>query len=298
MSIVVSEDFQTFAHSVSLALEFASPNPSEGYLNLFSYLNEGKKEYLMYLYGENQFDTAWEYDYHDFLTAGRTWLHSNDRVLVLGSGDLMNHRFLRSFETDLIDIDPFMTNLAKTHPLMMQLNQYVPAENYRIHTMDANIFLEENRNRIAEYQYVVIDFPVMISPVSDAVKKFGLEHFFSREMFVDILLKNLSPDGLLTMQADDTVVHEAHEAYFRSLLVGTDIHFCIYSLAFAGTKLHQYFYMFTKNERIFQSFCETVTPRPVRPGLFRKDDHFMNLFERLEKGGISYESYVRILSEK
>lgn len=78
-------NFQTFATSINLKLEFASPNKNEGYLSLFSYEGENIREHCMYLYGENQFDTAWEYEYHDFLTIGRKLLSEHDKILVLGS---------------------------------------------------------------------------------------------------------------------------------------------------------------------------------------------------------------------
>jgi hypothetical protein len=79
------QDFQSFAMSIGLSLEFTSPNKNEGYLQLFSYDGEDEREYLMYLYGENQFDTAWEYEYHDCLTIGRKLLNTHDKVLILGS---------------------------------------------------------------------------------------------------------------------------------------------------------------------------------------------------------------------
>lgn len=166
------------------------------------------------------------------LTIGRKVIDRTDKILVLGSGDFMNHRFIGSYDLDLIDIDPFMTRLAASHPLMLQMNRYEPSKNYRVHNMDAVVFVEENEKRLQGYRYIIIDFPVMISPVSDEVKKFGLEKFFSREMFVDIILKNLPENGLITMQADDTCVHEEHERYFRNLVKDTGIYLHAYTIDF------------------------------------------------------------------
>lgn len=98
----------------------------------------------MYLYGENQFDTSWEYAYHDFLTIGRNLTGPNDRVLVLGSGDLMNHRFLGNHDVVLIDIDPYMTHLAQSNELMLRLNKFRQGPNYRIHNRDALDYLEQD----------------------------------------------------------------------------------------------------------------------------------------------------------
>jgi predicted membrane-bound spermidine synthase len=111
-----------------------------------------------------------------------------------------------------------MTNLAQSHPLMLKLNKYLPSQNYQIHNRDAIPFIEEQGSELHKYRYIVIDFPVMISPVTDEVKKFGLERFFSKEMFVDIILRHMNPDGLITMQADDTFVHGEHKRYFENLL--------------------------------------------------------------------------------
>jgi predicted membrane-bound spermidine synthase len=111
-----------------------------------------------------------------------------------------------------------MTNLAQSHPLMLKLNKYLPSQNYQIHNRDAIPFIEEQGSELHKYRYIVIDFPVMISPVADEVKKFGLERFFSKEMFIDIILRHMNPDGLITMQADDTFVHSEHKRYFENLL--------------------------------------------------------------------------------
>ena len=292
-------EFQDFTKSVNLSLEFASPNEEEWYLNLFSYDGEKwKRENLMYLYGENQFDTAWEYQYHDCLTIGRKVIDTTDKILVLGSWDFMNHRFIGTYDLDLIDIDPFMTDLAASHPLMLQMNQYVPSANYRVHNMDAVVFVEENEKKLSEYRYIIIDFPVMISPVSDQIKKFWLEKFFSREMFVDIILKNLPTNGLITMQADDTFVHTEHEQYFRNLIEGTGVFFHIYTIDFKETELKQYFYMFTKDPVIYHYFQEHIHSIDAALWLFRKDDYFTNLFELLETKQLDYQTYTDILAGK
>ena len=291
-------NFQSFAASINLKIEFASENENEWYLNLFSYDGPSNREYLMYLYGENQFDTVWEYEYHDCLTIGRKLLNPRDKVLILGSGDLMNHRFLGKHDVDLVDIDPFMTDLAESNSIMLQLNKYISRPNYRIHNLDAVLFIEENREKISEYRYIVIDFPVMISPIADEVKKFGLEKFFSKEMFSGLLLRNLSTEGLITMQADDTIVHREHKKYFEELLEWTGIFFHIYSIFFEESGLYQYFYMFTKNPDIFRYFRENIHSVTANPGLFRKDAYFTSLFELLEREEITYPEYTSILAGK
>lgn len=77
-------------------------------------------------------------------------------------------------------------------------------------------------------------------------------------MFVDIILKNLPTNGLITMQADDTFVHTEHEQYFRNLIEDTRVFFHIYTIDFKETKLKQYFYMFTKDPVIYHYFQEHI----------------------------------------
>ena len=208
----------------------------------------------------------------------------------------MNHRFLGSYDVDLIDIDPLMTHLAQSHPLMLQLNQYTPSQNYHIHNMDALDFMTYQQERLHEYDYIVLDFPVMISPVNDEVKKFGLEKFFSKEIFVDSLLKNLAYNGLITMQADDTLVHVEHKKYFQTLIEGTGLYFHMYSIDFLDSTYKQYFYMFTKNENIYEKFKKISRPMVAKPGLFRKDDYFTSLFESWQDNIIDYAIYKDVLS--
>lgn len=233
----------------------------------------------MYLYGENQFDTVWEDTYHDFLTIGRKYVGPNDRVLVFGSGDLMSHRFLGNHDVVLIDIDPHMTGLAQSNEVMLRLNRFQPSPNYRIYNMDALNYLEQYVERIGSFKYIIIDFPVMISPVHDGVKKFSLERFFSREVFMDVLIRNLSPDGLITMQADDSLHHAEHMTYFTDLIKDSGVYFHSYSILFPETDMRQYFYMFTKNKDIYEYFRESVAEVSAGPGLFRKDEYFTELFQ-------------------
>lgn len=77
-------------------------------------------------------------------------------------------------------------------------------------------------------------------------------------MFVDIILKNLPPNGLITMQADDTFVHTEHEQYFRNLIEDTGVFFHIYTIDFKKTELKQYFYMFTKDPYVYHYFQEHI----------------------------------------
>ena len=245
----------------------------------------------MYLYGENQFDTAWEYAYHDLLTVGRKWTGPNDRVLILGSGDLMNHRFLGNHDVVLIDIDPHMTDLAQSNELMLRLNKFQPSPNYRIYNGDALDYLEQDPEMIREFKYVVIDFPVMISPVNDGVKKFSLERFFSREVFIDVLIRNLSHDALITMQADDNLHHTEHMHYFTDLIIDSGSYYHSYSIWFPEIDMRQYFYMFTKNKDIYEYFQENIGEVTADPGLFRKDEYFTELFNSWQNGEISYAQY-------
>lgn len=75
---------------------------------------------------------------------------------------------------------------------------------------------------------------------------------------MDVLIRNLSSDGLITMQADDSLHHAEHMLYFADLIKGSETYLHSYSIRFYGTDMRQYFYMFTKNKDIYEYFREHV----------------------------------------
>jgi hypothetical protein len=106
----------------------------------------------------------------------------------------------------------------------------------------------------------------------------------------------MNPDGLITMQADDTFVHGEHKRYFENLLEWTQVYFHTYSIDFRDSELKQYFYMFTKSSSIYEYFQKYVQRVPASKWVFRQDEYFTNLFELMEQQKISYQEYIKILT--
>lgn len=73
--------------------------------------------------------------------------------------------------------------------------------------------------------------------------------------------------------------------------------FHIYSIEFEGTSLSQYFYMFTKDSKLYEYFKDNIHSIRAKPGLFRKDDYFTDLFHEFEHKNMSYHEYLQILSQ-
>ncbi len=91
--------------------------------------NTDKNEFRLYLNGNLQFSSLDEERYHDFLVHVPMSLTRKDkpiRVLILGGGDgfcvreLLKYSRIKSIT--LVDLDPGMTEFAKSHPIMTRLN--------------------------------------------------------------------------------------------------------------------------------------------------------------------------------
>ncbi len=89
-----------------------------------------KRELLLLLDGEIQFYSGDEHRYHEALALVPFLFHEGPvrRVGVMGAGDgLVARELLRHFGDEIeliriVDIDPAMTELARTHPRLVELN--------------------------------------------------------------------------------------------------------------------------------------------------------------------------------
>ena len=82
----------------------------------------------LYLNGRLQFDSEDEYIYHEYLVhPAMSAADSRARVLILGGGDGLAVREVLRWpdvkEVLLVDLDPAVTNLAKTYPPLVELNE-------------------------------------------------------------------------------------------------------------------------------------------------------------------------------
>ncbi|MBW1898773.1 MAG: spermidine synthase, partial [Deltaproteobacteria bacterium] len=154
-----------------------------------------KKFYWLYINGQEQFSTFDEEKYHEPLVHPAMMLsHNPGTVLVLGGGDglalreILKHDSLES--VTLVDLDPAMTDLAKTHSVLKMINSSSMSHpKVRVLNDDAARFLENDTNR---YGAIIIDLP---DP--DTI---DLMHVYSGD-FYRMVHRHLIKGGIMVTQA-------------------------------------------------------------------------------------------------
>ena len=125
-------------------------------------LTNFRDDYWLYLNGNQQFSTIDEHRYHETLVHPAMLLHGSARqVLVLGGGDglavreILRHPSVK--QITVVDIDRRMTELAKVHPLLAQINdQALLNSKVVINNVDAFSFVSKD---MGSYQVIISDFP-------------------------------------------------------------------------------------------------------------------------------------------
>jgi len=141
-----------------------------------------------------QFSSQDEYRYHEALVhPGLAALPGARRVLVLGGGDGLALREILKYpqleSVTLVDLDPAMTKLFSSAPLLRQLNgDSLSAPRVKVVNADAARWLEDSSET---FDFVVADFP---DPSSYAVGKLYSTGFYR------LLQKHLAARGLLVVQ--------------------------------------------------------------------------------------------------
>lgn len=158
-------------------------------------LTNFRNDYWLYLNGNQQFSTIDEHRYHETLVHPAMLLHgSAQRVLVLGGGDGLAVREILRHPTvkqiTVVDIDRRMTELAKVHPLLVQINdQALLNSKVIVSNIDAFSFVS---NDPESYQIIISDFP---DPQS-----IDLARLYSYEFF-QLVFKRLDTNGVFITQA-------------------------------------------------------------------------------------------------
>ena len=159
------------------------------------YIETPKKETMLLLDGELQFYSGDEHRYHEcltivpFLYTDRELRH----VAVMGGGDGLVARELLKHYGDvlesirIIDIDPAVTELAKTHPHLVQLNEGSLLDE-RVEIINADA-VEYRTDR--PFDLIIGDLP---DPTSSL-----LANLYTREYY-ERLRSQLSAGGLLALQ--------------------------------------------------------------------------------------------------
>lgn len=141
-------------------------------------LTRWRNDTRLFLNGNLQFSSRDEYRYHEALVhpglASVPWAR---RVLVLGGGDGLAVREILKYpqiqSVTLIELDPAMPNLFKTHPVLRQLNgDAFHSPKVHIINTDALRWLESQQDA---FDFIVVDFP---DPTNFAVGKLYTNTFY------------------------------------------------------------------------------------------------------------------------
>lgn len=149
----------------------------------------------LYLEGNLQFSSRDEYRYHETLVhplmgAAR----HRDHVLVLGGGDGIVARELLKYDDveriTIVDLDPAMTDFARTHPLMVRVNEGA-LDDPRVDVVnsDAYKYLEDSSTL---FSAVILDLP---DPNDETLAKLYSLPFYR------LLKSRMTPDGVFVTQA-------------------------------------------------------------------------------------------------
>jgi len=149
----------------------------------------------LFIDGNIQFSSADEFRYHEALVHPALYLAGRPRrVLLLGAGDglaareVLKHRTVEHI--DLVDLDPLMTRLFSSQPMLVKLNQGSlgnPA--VHVHNQDAQKFLE---NSDASWDAIIMDLP---DPNNESLARLYSSTFFR------LAARHLGRRGVLVTQA-------------------------------------------------------------------------------------------------
>lgn len=163
-------------------------------------ITRGRNSFQLHLNGNLQFNSADEYRYHEALVhPALSLVDAPSKVLVLGGGDGLAVREILKYpqisEVTLVDIDPAITQLAKSFNLLKELNGNCFADP-RVTTIhqDAFIWLEGN---VGTFDAVVIDFP---DPSTFSLGKLYTTRFYRS------LRKCLAADAFVAIQSTSPLV--------------------------------------------------------------------------------------------
>ena len=158
-------------------------------------LTAWKDDLRLFLNSHLQFSSRDEYRYHEALVhPGLAALEGARRVLVLGGGDGLAVREILKYpsveQVTLVDLDPEMTRLFSTHPLLTQLNgASLRSSRVRVVNADAFVWLDGNAD---VFDFIVVDFP---DPNNYGVGKLYTTAFYR------LLARHLGRYGLAVVQS-------------------------------------------------------------------------------------------------
>lgn len=158
-------------------------------------LTRFKDDLRLFLNSHLQFSSRDEYRYHETLVhPGLAAVPAPRRVLVLGGGDGLAVREILKYpqvaSITLVDLDPEMTRLFSTHPVLTKLNDKSLLSE-RVHVMNADAFPWVDSNRDS-FDFIVIDFP---DPTNYSLGKLYTVAFYRA------VARHLSAQGFMVVQS-------------------------------------------------------------------------------------------------
>jgi spermidine synthase len=165
---------------------------------------EGRAGYRLFLNGNLQFAERDEYRYHEALVhpvmAGYSASGAAPKkVAVLGGGDGMAVREILKYpgvqSVTLVELDPAMTQLFSTHPMLTPLNAHsLQSPKVKVINADAFSWLEGSSE---VFDVIVVDFP---DPTNFNIGKLYTNSFYA------LLDKHLAASGYAVIQTTSPLV--------------------------------------------------------------------------------------------
>jgi spermidine synthase len=158
-------------------------------------LTRWKDDLRLFLSSHLQFSSRDEYRYHEALVhPGLSAVPGARRVAVLGGGDGLAVREILKYPNvesiTLVDLDPEMTKLFSTNPMLTGLNGN-SLTNPRVHVINADAFVWLDQHPDM-FDFVVVDFP---DPTNYSLGKLYTTAFYR------LLSKHLNVHGLTVIQS-------------------------------------------------------------------------------------------------
>ena len=159
-------------------------------------ITRGRAGFQLFLNGNLQFSSTDEYRYHEALVHPAMLLANNPkRVVVLGGGDGLALREVLKYPSvervTLVDLDPEMTKLSSTFPLLAKLNQNA-FNDPRVQVINEDAFIWVEKTSDALYDAAIVDFP---DPNTFALGKLYTTRFYR------LLKSRLSENASVAVQS-------------------------------------------------------------------------------------------------
>lgn len=158
-------------------------------------LTRFKDDIRLFLNSHLQFSSRDEYRYHESLIhPGLSAVPAPRRVLVLGGGDGLAVREILKYpqveNITLVDLDPEMTRLFSTYPMLTALN-HKSFSSPRVHIINADAFPWVDSDP-ESFDFMVVDFP---DPTNYSLGKLYTTAFYKAAA------RHLSAQGLMVVQS-------------------------------------------------------------------------------------------------